>query len=408
MKKQIFLLWLFVSLSVCLSAQNRHINFEQTKQWNALVKKAKKAKKLIFVDCYTSWCGPCKMLAKNVFTQDSVADYFNKTFINAQFDMEKDKDGVMLKNKFAVKAFPTLVFVDPATQEVVHRMVGAGTSAWLLKGANAATNPQENLAGLTKRYNAGERTPELLEKYLTALSSAYMADKQEEVANAYLNSLSTEQLATKNNWMLIVKNINDPLSAPLKKVMENKGKFYAIAGKEIVDYKLNDCIYRAAMELALWKPESGKPFNEQRNTELINYLLSVDSEACPAALAYLYSAAYVRKKDFNGLLDKMKDILSYNLFREHRDRRYFQDFIETLTECDDNAIIDKGIQWLDQLCANTSDYFEKADLMDSKARLQTKKGDTAGAEKSKMEEDKYAKEGERMSGGRMMRAIRMN
>lgn len=58
-------------------AQNRSISFEQTKEWKKIVKKAKKEKKLIFVDCYTSWCGPCKMLAKDVFTRDTVADFFN-------------------------------------------------------------------------------------------------------------------------------------------------------------------------------------------------------------------------------------------------------------------------------------------------------------------------------------------
>ena len=141
-------------------AQNRSINFEQTKVWKQIVKKAKKEKKLIFVDCYTSWCGPCKMLANNVFTKDEVADYFNQTFVNAKYDMEKDEDGIILKTQFGVKAFPTLVFVDPATQQVVHRMVGAGSAEWLVEGAKTAGDPQNNLTGLTKRYEAGERNGE--------------------------------------------------------------------------------------------------------------------------------------------------------------------------------------------------------------------------------------------------------
>ena len=107
-------------------AQNRSIEFEQTKVWKQILKKAKKEKKLIFVDCYTSWCGPCKMLSSQVFTQDDVGDFFNANFVNAKYDMEKDADGVILKDKFEVKAFPTLVFVDPVSGEAVHRMVGAG------------------------------------------------------------------------------------------------------------------------------------------------------------------------------------------------------------------------------------------------------------------------------------------
>lgn len=408
MKKLLLLALLIAGVLVGAEVQNRSINFEQTKEWKKIVKKAKKEKKLIFVDCYTSWCGPCKMLAKDVFTQDAVADYFNQTFVNAKFDMEKDADGVILKDQFGIKAFPTLVFVDPATQQVVHKMVGAGKADWLLAGAKAANDPQNNLSGLTKRYEAGEREAGFLSNYLAALSSAYMAEEQGKVAAEYLNSLSGDQFATKENWDLIVKYVSDPLSEPLKQVMANRDKFYALAGQEVVDYKLENCIAAAAAQLSGWRPGMDGNFDENRNKELIGYLQSIDYAAAPAALANLYTAAYVRKGDFRGLLDKMKEVMSYNLFRNNTGKYYFQNNIEALALCDDKALVEEGIKWIDQVCADTPDYFSKADLMNSKARLQTKIGDTLGADKSKMEEEKYAKEGERRSGGRSIRAMRMN
>lgn len=408
MKRLFLLALLAIGVLSGVEAQNRSIHFEQTKEWKKIVKKAKKEKKLIFVDCYTSWCGPCKMLAKNVFTQDAVADFFNQTFVNAKYDMEKDADGVMLKKEFEVKAFPTLVFVDPATQRVVHRMVGAGTANWLLTGAKAANDPQNNLSGLMKRYQAGERGAEFLSCYLASLASAYMAEEQGKVAAEYLNSLSDEQMATKENWELIKKYVSDPLAEPLKKVMANRDKFYALAGREVVDYKLNRCIVEATMPLAMWRPGMERKFDEQRNTDLIQYLLSIDYDAAPGALAKLYTSAYIRKGDFRGLLDKMNEVLSYNLFRDGEERYYFQNNIEALTLCDDKTLVEEGIKWIDQVCAATADPFQKANLMNSKARLQTKIGDTLGADKSKMEEEKYTRDGERRSGGKITRPIRMN
>ena len=408
MKRLVLLMALAVMNVFGAAAQNRSINFEQVKEWKKIVKKAKKEKKLIFVDCYTSWCGPCKMLASKVFTQDAVADFFNENFVNAKFDMEKDADGVVLKNQFKVQAFPTLVFVDPVTQEVVHRMVGAGQAEWLIAGGKQAKDPENNLAGMMKRYAAGERGAEFLAAYLPTLASAYMQDEVGGVAAEYLNSLSVEKLATKENWDLIAKYVNDPLSAPMKTVMAERAKFYNLAGKEVVDYKLETCVNHAVGALVSWRPGMETAFDEKRNEELIAYLQNVDFAGAPAALANLYTAAYVRKGDFRGLLDKMKEVLSYNMFRGGIAKFYFQQNIEALTKCSDKALVEEGIRWIDSECAATDDSFTKADLMNSKARLQTAIGDTLGAEKSKMEEEKYAKEGQEKSGGRIMRAMRMN
>lgn len=69
-------------------AQDRSIRFEEGSYQEAL-NKAKKENKLLFVDCYTSWCGPCKMLANEVFTNNEVADYFNANFVSLKVDCEK-------------------------------------------------------------------------------------------------------------------------------------------------------------------------------------------------------------------------------------------------------------------------------------------------------------------------------
>lgn len=63
MKKLFVLIVLMAGIIWGAEAQSKGITFEQTKEWKKVLKKAKKEKKLIFIDCYTSWCGPCKMLS---------------------------------------------------------------------------------------------------------------------------------------------------------------------------------------------------------------------------------------------------------------------------------------------------------------------------------------------------------
>lgn len=407
MKKLFVMVVLLTGIILGAQAQEQGIRFEQTKEWKKILKQAKKEKKIIFIDCYTSWCGPCKMLSANVFTREDVGNQFNKDFVNVKFDMEKDADGVILKDKFEVKAFPTLVFVDPNTQQVVHRMVGAGSAEWLMAGGKLANDPQNNLSGLTKRYEAGERSVDLLSRYLTALSSAYMQEKQGAVAAEYLNALSDDEIVTKENWDLIKNNVSDPLSKPMRQVIANAGRFYEVAGKEVVDYKIEMTIKGAVADLASWRPGRGE-FDEARNAEMIKLLLSLDYAFVPGALANLYSVEYIRQGDYKGMLNSMREAFKYNVFRNGEDQMYFQNSIEALTGCDDKALVQEGIDWIDTRCAQTKDYFGKANLMNSKARLLTKNGDTLGADKAKMEEEKYNAEGEKRSGGKAIRAIRMN
>ena len=90
--------------------------------WNSILKKAKTEKKIIFLDAYASWCGPCKMLQKNVFTRKEVGEYFNKRFINVKMDMEKG-EGPLLSQRYPLEAYPTLLFID-ANGRIVKKVIG--------------------------------------------------------------------------------------------------------------------------------------------------------------------------------------------------------------------------------------------------------------------------------------------
>lgn len=109
------------------------IEFEKSTLADAM-KKAKAQGKLLFVDCYTTWCGPCRQMSNQIFVQESVGAVFNKRFINIKVDMEQE-EGRELGKKQGINAYPTLLFMD-GDGNIVKKVVGGRSADTLLKIAS--------------------------------------------------------------------------------------------------------------------------------------------------------------------------------------------------------------------------------------------------------------------------------
>lgn len=94
--------------------------FEGT--WDEALAQAKKENKLIFLDVYATWCGPCKKLSALTFPDPEVGNYYNNRFINVKVDGEKG-EGLTLRQRYGVRGYPTLLFINHKG-EVVHRTAG--------------------------------------------------------------------------------------------------------------------------------------------------------------------------------------------------------------------------------------------------------------------------------------------
>lgn len=93
---------------------------------------------MIFVDAYTTWCGPCKWMAKNTFTDKSVGEFYNENFVNYKFDMEKG-EGTAFANEFSVNAYPTLLYFH-ADGTVAHRTEGSEDASSFLESGKSIAN----------------------------------------------------------------------------------------------------------------------------------------------------------------------------------------------------------------------------------------------------------------------------
>ena len=165
------LLLSFLAFGISLFGQG--INFHKG-DVNSVFDRAKAEGKLVFIDAYTDWCGPCKWLARAVFPDQALGELYNENFISYQLDMEKG-EGIAFAKKYEIRAFPTLLYFDSEGNEA-YRILGAMEAADLIEKTNYLLIPENRMGYIGDLINKGEYSNELLKKYLKGLGDSGKSD----------------------------------------------------------------------------------------------------------------------------------------------------------------------------------------------------------------------------------------
>ena len=214
MKK--LLLTLALTLGLCSTAPafaqqpaaNEGIQFLDNAPWAEVVELATKENKLIFIDCYTVWCGPCKGLARDIFPQKALGDFFNPRFICVKYDMEKG-DGKMLYDRYKenILGFPTMLFIDK-DGKVVQQLAGY-QEADVIIGAAKKVASGKDLFTLKKQYAEGKRDIPFLRDYVESLNAAFMKQDAENVAKEFIATMDPKQLEDPDVWAAFGQYVAD-------------------------------------------------------------------------------------------------------------------------------------------------------------------------------------------------------
>ncbi|MDP4281854.1 MAG: thioredoxin family protein [Bacteroidota bacterium] len=264
MKKTVLVLAIVMTMAFSDGySQNRTIQFID-KPWAELLAQAKKENKLIFMDGYASWCGPCKWMSANMFTNDSIADFYNKSFICAHFDMEKG-EGVDLRKTYKVRAYPSLLFIN-SDGEMVHEQVGAPQKVQnYIDLGLTALNPEECLAAYNRKYNSGNYSPEFIAKYIPKLASAYIPF--DDILKKYFATQSDKDMFSRNNWNIIFLGVNDYASPQFDFLLKHQKEYSNLYTKDSVSQKIGD-VYLNALMTESRRARSDSGYNALRKTVL--------------------------------------------------------------------------------------------------------------------------------------------
>ncbi|GAA5085474.1 hypothetical protein GCM10023210_06330 [Chryseobacterium ginsengisoli] len=197
MKKIISGLFLFSAIT---AFAQEAVKFQDL-PFKELVAKAKKENKLLFIDAYTSWCGPCKMMEKNTFTQKAVGDYYNANFVNARFDMEKG-EGREIATKFGVRSYPTYLFLN-GDGELVSQNFGYMEGSLFVSMAQDINSPNNKKGSLKERFAKGEKDPEFLINIMKLNSSSDFDFAKQASERYFENKKKTEEFTKDDVGLLL-------------------------------------------------------------------------------------------------------------------------------------------------------------------------------------------------------------
>ncbi|MEH0157698.1 thioredoxin family protein [Limibacter armeniacum] len=187
-------------LPIMLMAQG--IEFEKGTLKEAL-EKAKQENKLLFIDGYAVWCGPCKKMDKTVFKEAEVGAYFKENLVALKVDVEKG-EGPAIKEKYEIHGLPGYVFID-GEGEVVYRLSGFMPTEKFLEEVKLAVkyfkDPQ-SVGRLAGQYEKKKEDEGFLKLYLDKLKASNMTGYS-EILEQYLRVQKSHKESSKEMVLLL-------------------------------------------------------------------------------------------------------------------------------------------------------------------------------------------------------------
>jgi thioredoxin-related protein len=190
---------LFIFIAIFTFAQDE-IQFMDI-PFKDLIAKAKKENKLVFIDAYASWCGPCKMMEKNVFNKKSVGDFYNKNFVNARIDMEKG-EGREVAQKFGVRSYPTYLFLN-GDGELVSQNYGYMEEGIFLTMAQDINSPNNKKGSLKERFSKGEKDRDFLINIMKLNSNSDYEFAKQASERYFTNRKKTDEFTKEDVGFLL-------------------------------------------------------------------------------------------------------------------------------------------------------------------------------------------------------------
>lgn len=295
-KSNILLLLLFIA-PLTMKAQVEFIEVETLEQMKVAQKKASDGMLMLFVDVYATWCGPCKMMDSEVYTDPAVADYMNAHYLSVRMDGESDF-GRIYASEQQLEGYPSM-FIFSDDGERVSKIVGFTPAGELVTNLKSAVEGHKRVKTYRALHQNGTLDAEGFADYITVVRDMGNQEEADRLASEYMDQVMEAKSKLSDDDMRVVAFYMDlddtwweEFSSDPDRLRRILGEDYMLAMEKIynntlmkaVDEDRIDLISKMANELAplvelntiSWDLKS-LPFIQyyyytNKNDELISYL----------------------------------------------------------------------------------------------------------------------------------------
>jgi len=230
--KRLLLSLLFLAMITEVSAQEKGINFFHG-SWEEAIEKAKSEKKLIFIDFYTKWCGPCRSMADEVFVLKQIGDFYNQNFINIKIDAETTA-GAPVAKAYKVSVYPTFAFVDPQSQELVHYSTGRQEEEIFLLTGQSALKKEKSSSYLEKLATEGSKDLSFMYEFAVYNASKWNRELADKYIAMYIQE-SGYNLLNPGLWWYFNTFVKDRKNTLASEFLNNIEKYSSVYGVKKTD-----------------------------------------------------------------------------------------------------------------------------------------------------------------------------
>ncbi|OWY24148.1 DUF255 domain-containing protein [Sphingobacteriales bacterium UPWRP_1] len=246
--------------------------------WNEVKEEARKQNKPIFVDAFTTWCGPCKMMSANTFTDEKVGNFFNKFYVNYKIDVEKGEGRDFARN-YRVDRYPTFLFINANGDELYRSLGYQQPAPFIMEGRKGLFDKKAMLA-MQAEYKNGNRNADFMRNYVMMLWAGNQSEYN-DVANEYLAALNPEDLKKNENIQFVFDFAAAMNAKPFEVMMNNKDLFVRALGQKAVADKIVGVAFQSVSTAA-----------DNHDKNLFNQIVSVIKQSgAPNASEYVYMAS---------------------------------------------------------------------------------------------------------------------